>query len=49
MMGTTFSVTEAIRLTPPIKMTPAITARTAPVTHVGIWKAFWKASEIELA
>ena len=49
MIGTNFSVTEAIRFIPPIKIKPARTARTAPTIFVSTLKASLKALLIELA
>ena len=49
MRGTSFSMTAAMRFTPPMKMTPATMARTAPVTLTSTLKAPWKASLMELA
>ena len=48
MMGTTFSVTEASRCTPPRKMTPQMATRTTPTTQEGTPKAVWKVEPMEL-
>ena len=47
MIGTTFSVKEAMRETPPMKMKPAITAQMMPMTSFGIPNAVKNASLIE--
>ena len=49
MTGTSFSVTAAMRFTPPMKMAPAMTARPMPTTTWSMSKAFLKASLMELA
>ena len=49
IIGTIFSVTEAILFTPPKNINPDKTAKNNPVTTVGIWKALWKASPTEFA
>ena len=46
-MGTTFSVKEAMRLTPPRKMKAAMIATTTPTMRGSTPKALWKASPIE--
>mgnify|MGYP007098957548 CR=1 FL=1 len=43
MTGTSFSVTEAMRVTPPRKMKAATTASTTPTIQVGMPSASWKA------
>ena len=48
MMGTTFSVTEARRCTPPRKITPQITTRMTPMIQEGTPKAVWKVEPMEL-
>ena len=48
MTGTSFSVTEASRLTPPKKMKAAMTATTMPTASLLTPKALWKASLMEL-
>ena len=49
IIGTSFSVTDAMRLTPPMNINPATTARTPPIIFVSIPNAPLKASLIELA
>ena len=49
MIGTTFSVTEAIRPTPPRKMNAAMIAQTMPTTICGAPNAVLKATLIEFA
>ena len=49
MIGTSFSVMEAMRFTPPMKISPAAIAKTAPTILVSQPKAPWKASPMELA
>ena len=46
--GTTFSVTEASRWTPPRKITPQMTTRTIPTIQLGTPKAVWKVDPMEL-
>ena len=48
MTGTTFSVTEASRWTPPRKMTPQMTTSTTPTIQLGIPKAVLKVEPMEL-
>ena len=48
MTGTIFSVTEAMRCTPPIKINAAMAETIRPMTQLGIWNAFWHASPMEL-
>ena len=43
MMGTSFSVTEAMRVTPPRKMKAATRARSTPTIQVGTFRASRKA------
>ena len=43
MMGTSFSVTEAMRVTPPRKMKAATRARITPTIQVGTFRASRKA------
>ena len=44
MMGTIFSVKEAMRCTPPRKMKAATAATARPTAILGVPKAVWKAS-----
>ena len=48
MMGTSFSVTETMRCTPPRKMNPATSATRMPTTTLGTPKAVNMASLMEL-
>ena len=48
MIGTSFSVTEASRWTPPRKMKPQITTRTMPTIQLGTPKAVSKVEPMEL-
>ena len=48
MMGTTFSHTEASRLTPPRKMAPQMATSTRPTIQEGMPKAVWKVEPMEL-
>ena len=48
MMGTTFSVTEARRCTPPRKMNPQMTTSTTPTIQPGTPKAVEKVEPMEL-
>ena len=48
MTGTIFSVTEARRFIPPMKMTAQITTRTMPTIQDGTPKAVWKVEPMEL-
>ena len=48
MNGTNFSVTEAIRFTPPIKITTAIAATAIPIVQAGMLKADSNAFPIAL-
>ena len=48
MTGTIFSVTEAMRLMPPMKMKAATRATMRPTSHVGVPRAELKASLMEL-
>ena len=48
MIGTIFSVTEAMRCTPPMKMKAAMAHTIRPMTQLGMWNAFWHASPMEL-
>ena len=47
MTGTSFSVTEARRCTPPIKITPQMMTSMTPQTHEGIPKAFCMVEPME--
>ena len=48
MIGTIFSVTEAMRLTPPKKMKPPATTMIRPMTQVGMPNAVLQVDAIEL-
>ena len=48
MTGTSFSVTEAMRCTPPMKMKPATTTTARPMAQVGIMKAEFMVLAMEL-
>ena len=45
--GTTFSVTAARRLIPPIKMIPQKITRQIPMTQEGMWKALAQVEPME--
>ena len=47
MTGTSFSVTEAMRETPPRKMNPPTSTTAAPMIHVGMPKAVLHVEAIE--
>ena len=47
MIGTSFSVTAAMRVTPPMKMKPPMSTTTRPMIQVGMPKAVFMVAAME--